>query len=77
MWLEYIQWERFVKLAVSYYRKSDVANESWVKRRVMKPTYLSSLYWVTKPLHVSGLLVAHHQEVAMYIYVTIGMCCTS
>jgi hypothetical protein len=28
MWLEYIQWERFVKLAVSYYRKSDVANES-------------------------------------------------
>jgi hypothetical protein len=29
--------------------------------------YLSSVYWVTKPLHVSGLLVAHHQEVAMYI----------
>jgi hypothetical protein len=29
--------------------------------------YLSSLYWVTAPLHVSGLLVAHHQEVVMYI----------
>jgi hypothetical protein len=29
--------------------------------------YLSSVYWVTKPLHVSGFLVAHHQEVAMYI----------
>jgi hypothetical protein len=29
--------------------------------------YLSSLYWVTTPLHVSGLLVAHHQEIAMYI----------
>jgi hypothetical protein len=29
--------------------------------------YLSSVYWVTTPLHVSGLLVAHHQEVAMYI----------
>jgi hypothetical protein len=28
--------------------------------------YLSSVYSVTIPLHVSGLLVAHHQEVAMY-----------
>jgi hypothetical protein len=29
--------------------------------------YLSSVYWVTTPLHVSGLLVAHYQELAMYI----------
>jgi hypothetical protein len=29
--------------------------------------YLSSVYWITIPLHVSGLLVAHHQEVVMYI----------
>jgi hypothetical protein len=29
--------------------------------------YLSSVYWITTPLHVSGLLVVHHQEVAMYI----------
>jgi hypothetical protein len=29
--------------------------------------YLSSVYSVTIPLHVSGLLVAHHQEVKMYI----------
>jgi hypothetical protein len=29
--------------------------------------YLSSVYSVTMPVHVSGLLVAHHQEVAMYI----------
>jgi hypothetical protein len=28
---------------------------------------LSSVYSVTTPLHVSGLLVAHHQEVTMYI----------
>jgi hypothetical protein len=35
--------------------------------------YLSSVYSVTIPLHVSGLLVAHHQEVAMYIW-TICMC---
>jgi hypothetical protein len=27
---------------------------------------LSPVYWVTIPLHVSGLLVAHHQEVTMY-----------
>jgi hypothetical protein len=29
--------------------------------------YLSSIYLVTTHLHVSGLLVAHHQEAAMYI----------
>jgi hypothetical protein len=29
--------------------------------------YLSSVYSVTILLHVSGLLVAHHQEVTMYI----------
>jgi hypothetical protein len=29
--------------------------------------YLSSVYSVTIPLHVSGLLVAHHQEVTTYI----------
>jgi hypothetical protein len=29
--------------------------------------YISSVYSVTKPLHVSDLLVAHHQEVTMYI----------
>jgi hypothetical protein len=28
--------------------------------------YLSSVYSVTIPLHVSGLLVAHRQEVPMY-----------
>jgi hypothetical protein len=29
--------------------------------------YLSSVYSVTTPLHVSGLLVALHQDVAMYM----------
>jgi hypothetical protein len=29
--------------------------------------YLSSFYSITLPLPVSGLLVAHHQEVIMYI----------
>jgi hypothetical protein len=29
--------------------------------------YLFSIYSVTIPQHVSGLLVAHHQEVTMYI----------
>jgi hypothetical protein len=36
--------------------------------------YLSSIYWVTIPLHVSGLLVAHHQEVAMNICIYIYIC---
>jgi hypothetical protein len=30
--------------------------------------YFSSVYSVTIPLNVSGLLVAHHQEITMYIY---------
>jgi hypothetical protein len=38
---------------------------------------LSSVYSVTAPLHVSGLLVVHHQEVTMYIcgnwYVLYGL----
>jgi hypothetical protein len=29
--------------------------------------YLYSVYLVNIPLHVSGLLIAHHQEVAIYI----------
>jgi hypothetical protein len=29
--------------------------------------YLPSVYSVTIPLYVSGLLVAHHQELTMYI----------
>ena len=36
--------------------------------------YLPSLYFVNKPLHVSGILVAHHQEVYC-IYTAIGTCC--
>jgi hypothetical protein len=30
-------------------------------------TYLQFVYSVTIPLHVSGLLVAQHQEVTMYV----------
>jgi hypothetical protein len=29
---------------------------------------LSSVYSVTTPLHVSGLIVANHQEIAIYMY---------
>ena len=35
--------------------------------------YLSSVYFVSQPLHVSGIFVAHHQEVCC-IYTTIGTC---
>ena len=36
--------------------------------------YLSSVYFVNKSLHISGIFVAHHQEVYC-IYTTIGTCC--
>jgi len=36
--------------------------------------YLSSVYFIGQPLHVSDIFVAHHQEVYC-IYTTIGMCC--
>ena len=36
--------------------------------------YLSSVYFVNQPLHVSRILVAHHQEV-YYIFTKIGTCC--
>ena len=47
--------------------------------RVMKTNLmhcLSSVYFVSQPLHVSGIFVAHHQEVyCIYVYTTIGTCC--
>jgi len=36
--------------------------------------YLSSVYLDNQPLHVSGIFVAHHQEVYC-IYTTLGTCC--
>jgi len=36
--------------------------------------YLSSVHFVNQPLHVSGIFVAHHQEVYC-IYTKIGRCC--
>jgi len=42
--------------------------------------YLSSVYFVSQPPHVSGIFVAQHQEVYC-MYTTIGTCvyiqCTS
>jgi len=49
----------------------------YVTVRVIKTNlmfYLSSVYFVSQPLHVSGIFVAHHQEVYS-IYTTIGTCC--
>jgi hypothetical protein len=33
--------------------------------------YIPSVYSVTIPLHVSDLLIAHYQEVTIYIYVCV------
>ena len=38
--------------------------------------YLSSFYFVNQPRHVSGIFVAHHQDVyCIHVYTTIGTCC--
>jgi len=37
--------------------------------------YLSPVYFVNQPLHVSGISVAHHQEV--YCIYAIGTCCAA
>jgi hypothetical protein len=45
--------------------------------RVMKTNlmhYFALVYFVSQPLHVLGILVAHYQEVYC-IYTTIGTCC--
>jgi hypothetical protein len=51
--------------------------EICIINRVMKTNlicYLSSVYFVYQPLHVSGIFVAHHQEVCC-IYRAVGKCC--
>jgi hypothetical protein len=38
--------------------------------------YLSSVYFVNKPIHVSGIFVAHQQDeykYSIYTYIKIGM----
>jgi len=48
-----------------------------VKFSVMKTNLmhrLSSVYFVSQRLHVSGIFVAHHQEVCC-IYTRVGTCC--
>jgi len=38
--------------------------------------YLSSVYFVCQPVHVSGMFVAHRQEVYyIYMYTAIGRFC--
>jgi hypothetical protein len=37
--------------------------------------YLSSVYFVNQPLHVSGIFVTHHQEVYSIYTTTTGTCC--
>jgi hypothetical protein len=54
------KWKLFL-LKVKIKSRKCVCNETNLMH------YLSSAYSVTINLHVSGLLVAHHQEVTMYI----------
>jgi len=36
--------------------------------------YLSSVFFVNQPLHVSGISIAHYQDVK-FIYTTFSTCC--
>ena len=36
--------------------------------------YLSSVYFVNQPLHISGIFVAHHQEVYFIYRVSQNLC---
>jgi hypothetical protein len=49
-----------------------VLNICVIKTNLMH--YLSSVYFVSQPQHVSAIFVAHHQEVYC-IYTAIGTCC--
>jgi hypothetical protein len=44
-----------------------LSNTTCVCNKTNLMHYLSSVYSVITPLYVLGLLVAHHEEVAMYI----------
>jgi len=37
---------------------------------------LSSVYFVNQPVRVSGVFIAHHQEVSPYVYRTSGTNCS-
>jgi hypothetical protein len=39
--------------------------------------YLSSVYSITIPLHVSGLPISHHQEVTIYLAADSQLKCTT
>jgi hypothetical protein len=51
------------------FRKESIKMFSVIKTNLMH--YLSSVYFVNQSLHVSGIFVAHHQELYC-IYTAIG-----
>ena len=54
-----------------------LCNKFYTSLRVMKTNLIQCLsedYFVNQPLHVSGISVAHHQEVYC-TYTTFGRCC--
>ena len=66
----------FIYTAKVLFTNRNYAAKELKKVHVMKTNlmhYLSSVYFVSQPLHISGIFVAHHQEVYC-IYTTIGTC---
>ena len=64
---------RVVSLVVIILRFVDLASLYICVIKTNLMHYLSSVYFVIQPLHVSGIFVAHHQEVYC-IYILYCMC---
>jgi len=60
--------KRLTPRPISYSVPLDLASICVIKTNLMH--YISSVYFFSQPLHVSGIFVAHHQEVYC-IYTTI------
>jgi len=65
-----INWTEVLQIITK--REGGKKNIHLMKTNFMQ--YLSSVYFVNQPLRVSGIFVAHHQEVYC-IYMAIGMFC--
>jgi hypothetical protein len=53
--------------SVRFIKNVGILNKDYTGNVTNLMQFLSSVYWVTTLLHVSGLLVVHHPEVAMNI----------
>ena len=66
--------QSIVKVTLNILYFVDRASRYNCTKRTNSMHYLSLVYFISQPLHISGIFVANHQEVYC-IYTTIGTCC--